>query len=135
VFTRAVCEQARATCGLTLTVFLRPHRRRELASDGVRYADARSSVGRRVQSVAKLRLEWYGGVFLLLQQRSKHSRGMVNPILTVSSSLLSKKGRSERSCSPETCVCQFGSTPPLYFLTCERLSGASRAWLTHFGRH
>jgi len=32
-----------------------PHRRRELASDGVRYADARSSVGRRVRSVAKLR--------------------------------------------------------------------------------
>jgi len=40
-----------------------PHRRRGLASDGVRYADARSSVGRRVRSVTKLRLEWYGGVF------------------------------------------------------------------------
>jgi len=38
-----------------------PHRRRELASDGVRYADARSSVGCRVRRVAKLRLEWYVG--------------------------------------------------------------------------
>jgi len=49
-----------------------PHRRRGLASDGVRYAGARSSVGRRFRSATKLRLEWYGGVFLLLQQRSKH---------------------------------------------------------------
>jgi len=40
-----------------------PHRRRGLASDGVRYADARSSVGGRFRSVTKLRLEWYGGVF------------------------------------------------------------------------
>ena len=46
-----------------------PHRRRGLASDGVRYAGARSSVGRRVRSVTKLRLEWDGGVFLFLQQR------------------------------------------------------------------
>jgi len=44
-----------------------PHRRRGLASDGVRYAGARSSVGRRFRSVTKLRLEWYGGIFLLLQ--------------------------------------------------------------------
>jgi len=50
---------------------------RSLSSDGVRYADARSSVGRRYRSVTKLRLEWYGGVFLLLQQRSKHPREMV----------------------------------------------------------
>jgi len=54
-----------------------PHRRRGLASDGVRYAGARSSVGRRFRSATKLRLEWYGGVFLLLQQRSKHPREMV----------------------------------------------------------
>jgi len=54
-----------------------PHRRRGLASDGVRYAGARSSVGRRFRSVTKLRLEWYGGVFLLLQQRSKHPGEMV----------------------------------------------------------
>jgi len=40
----------------------RPHRRRGLASDGVRYAGARSSVDRRVWSVTKPRLEWYGGV-------------------------------------------------------------------------
>ena len=54
-----------------------PHRRRGLASDSVRYAGARSSVGRRVRSATKLRLEWYGGVFLSLQQRSKHPRQMV----------------------------------------------------------
>jgi len=54
-----------------------PHPRRGLASDGVRYAGARSSVGPRFQSATKLRLEWYGGVFLLLQQRSKHPREMV----------------------------------------------------------
>jgi len=54
-----------------------PHRRRGLASDGVRYAGARSSVGRRFRSVTKLRLEYYGGVFLFLQQRSKHPREMV----------------------------------------------------------
>ena len=54
-----------------------PHRRQRLASDGVRYAGARSSVGRRFRSVTKLRLEWYGGVFLLLQQRSKHPQEMV----------------------------------------------------------
>jgi len=41
-----------------------PHRRRGLASDGVRYAGARSSVCGRFRSVTKLRLEWYGGVFL-----------------------------------------------------------------------
>jgi len=29
--------------------------------DGVRYAGARSSVGRRFRSVTKIRLEWYGG--------------------------------------------------------------------------
>jgi len=44
---------------------------------GVQYADARSSVCRRVQSVAILRLERYGGVRLLLQQRSKHPREMI----------------------------------------------------------
>jgi len=54
-----------------------PHRRRGLASDGVRYAGARNSVGRRFRSVTKLRLEWYGGVFLLLQQHSKHPRETV----------------------------------------------------------
>jgi len=56
-----------------------PYRRRVLASDGIRYADARSSVGRRFRSATKLRLYWYGGVFLLLllQQRSKHPREMV----------------------------------------------------------
>jgi len=54
-----------------------PHRRRRAASDGLRYAGARSSVGRRFRSVTKLRLEWYGGVFLFLQQRSKHPREMV----------------------------------------------------------
>ena len=54
-----------------------PHRRRGLASDGVRYAGARSSVGHRFRSVTKPRFAWYGGVFLLLQQRSKHPRGMV----------------------------------------------------------
>jgi len=56
-----------------------PHRRRGLASDDVRYADARSRVGRRFRSATKLRLEWYGGVFLLLllQQRSKHPREIV----------------------------------------------------------
>jgi len=55
----------------------RPHRHRGLASDGVRYAGARSSVGRRFRSVTKPWLEWYGGVFLLLQQRSKHPREMI----------------------------------------------------------
>ena len=56
-----------------------PHRRRGLASDGVRYADARSSVGRQFRSATKQRLEWYGGVFLLLllQQHSKHPREIV----------------------------------------------------------
>jgi len=54
-----------------------PHRRQRLASDGVRYAGARSSVGRRFRSATKLRLEWYEGVFLLLQQRSKHPREIV----------------------------------------------------------
>jgi len=69
-----------------------PLRRRGLASDGVRYADARSSVGRRFQSATKLRLEWYGGVFLLLllQQRSKHPREMVIT-LKVSTSLVKVK--------------------------------------------
>jgi len=54
-----------------------PHRRRELASDGVRYADARSNLGRRFRRVVKQTLEWHGGVFLLLQQRSKHPLEMV----------------------------------------------------------
>ena len=54
-----------------------PHRRRGLPSDGVRYAGAQSSVGRRFRSVTKLRLEWHEGVFLSLQQRSKHPRDMV----------------------------------------------------------
>ena len=31
-----------------------PHRRRGIASDGVRYVDARSSVGRRFRSVTKI---------------------------------------------------------------------------------
>ena len=35
------------------------------ASDGVRCAGTRSSVGRRVRSVTKLRLEWYGGGVLI----------------------------------------------------------------------
>jgi len=48
-----------------------PHCRRGLASDGVQYACARSSVGRRFRCVTKLGLEWYGAVFLLLQQRSE----------------------------------------------------------------
>jgi len=52
-----------------------PQRRRGLASDGVRYAGARSSVGRRFRGVAKLRLEMVGS-FVLLQQRSKHPREM-----------------------------------------------------------
>ena len=56
-----------------------PHRRRGLASDGVRYADAQSSVGCRFRSVMKLRLGWYGGVSLLLQQRSTHPREMAIP--------------------------------------------------------
>jgi len=47
------------------------------ASDGVRYADARSSVGREARSVTKLRFDPYGGVFLFLQERSKHVREMV----------------------------------------------------------
>jgi len=42
-----------------------PHHRRGLASDGVRYADAWSTVGRRFRSVAKLRLEWYEGGCLI----------------------------------------------------------------------
>jgi len=54
-----------------------PHRRRGLASDGVRYAGARSSFGRRFRSATKLRLEWYGRVLLLLQQRSKRPQKMV----------------------------------------------------------
>jgi len=36
-----------------------------------------SSVSREVRSVAKLRLQKYGGVFLLLQKHSKHPREMV----------------------------------------------------------
>ena len=56
---------------------VRHKRRRGLDSDGIWYAGARSSVGRRVRSVTKLRLEWYGGVFLLLQQHSKHPREMI----------------------------------------------------------
>ena len=39
-----------------------PHRRRGLASDGVRYADARSSVGRRFRSVTKLTKVRKGGM-------------------------------------------------------------------------
>jgi len=49
----------------------------ELASDGVRFADARGSVGRRVRSMTKVRLKWHGGVIVLLQQRPKHPREMV----------------------------------------------------------
>jgi len=54
-----------------------PHSRRGLTSDAVRSAGARSSVGRQLRSVTILRLQWHGGVFLLLQQRPKHSREMV----------------------------------------------------------
>ena len=54
-----------------------PHRRRGLASDGVRYAGARSSVGRWFRIATKLRLEWYGGMVVLLQQHSKHPRELV----------------------------------------------------------
>jgi len=56
-------------------------RQRRSTQTGVRYADSRSSVGRRFRSATKLRLAWYGGVFLLLllQQRSKHPREMVIP--------------------------------------------------------
>ena len=65
--------------------------------DGVRYPGARSSVGRRFRSVTKLRLEWYGGVFVLLQQRSKHPRGMV----------ITRKAAT----SHFVCVCQVPQTP------------------------
>ena len=40
-----------------------PHRRRGLASDGVRYADVRSSVGRRFRSVTKLTKVRKGGIW------------------------------------------------------------------------
>jgi len=62
---------------ILIPIFAWPHHRRGLASDGVRYVGARSSVGRRFRSVTKLRLEWNGGFSLLLQQRSKHPREMV----------------------------------------------------------
>jgi len=43
---------------------------------GLRYADARSSVGRRrFRSITKLRVDC--GIFFLLQQRSQHPREMV----------------------------------------------------------
>ena len=63
--------------GLGLTRLAWPHRRLELASDGVRYTDARNTVGRRARRVARRRLEWYVGKFIMLQQRSKHSRKVV----------------------------------------------------------
>ena len=71
------------------------HRRRGLASDSVRYAGARSSVGRRFRSATKLRFEWYGGDFLLLQQRSKHPREIV--------------------ITPKASTSDFNSTPPLRY--------------------
>jgi len=71
-----------------------PHRRRELASDGVRYADARNSVGRRVGSVVKLMLAWYGGIFLLLQQRSKKPQEMVNNAQGVNLNFALRRRRS-----------------------------------------
>jgi len=73
---KRVSPRARAEC-IQRNRLAWPHRRRGLASGGVRYADARSNVGRRFRSVTRLRLEWYGEVFLLLQQRSKHPREMV----------------------------------------------------------
>ena len=55
----SVSRMHAAYCRLVLS-------RRELASDGERFADdARSSVGRGVRSVTKVRLGRYGGVFLL----------------------------------------------------------------------
>jgi len=61
---------------VNLTLTLRPrrdpapvpcntHTHTGKASDGVLYAGARSSVGRRFRSVTKLRFEWYGGSFLI----------------------------------------------------------------------
>jgi len=82
-------------CDLWIYRRARPHRHRMLASDGVRYAGGRSSVGRRVRSVTKLRLEWYGGVFLLLQQRSKHPREIVVTPKASTSLLRSKSARYE----------------------------------------
>jgi len=43
------------------------------------YEDARSSIGRRVRSVTKLRLEQFGGVLVLFQQRLQHQREIVIP--------------------------------------------------------
>ena len=80
-----------------------PHRRRGLASDGVQYAGARSSVGRRFRSVTKLRLEWHGGVFLLLQQRSKHPREMfITPKASTSHLIPLLFGRARSRPSTET---------------------------------
>ena len=62
------------TTGLTAW----PHRRRGLASDSVRYAGARSSFVRRFLKRYETKVIMvYGGVFLLLQQRSKLPREMV----------------------------------------------------------
>ena len=72
-----VVQKASVACTTERNRLAWPHRRRGLASDGVWYAGPRSSVGRRFRSVTKLRLEWYGVVFLLLQQRLKHPREMV----------------------------------------------------------
>jgi len=42
-----------------------PHRRRGLASDGVRYAGAQSSFGRQFQSATKLKVRMVWGSFLI----------------------------------------------------------------------
>ena len=47
------------------------------------------------RSVAKLRLEWYGGLFLLLQQRSKHPREMV----------ITSKASSSHFCVEQNSAC------------------------------
>jgi len=80
-----------------------PHRRRGLALGGVRYAGARRSVGRRVGSVTRLRLAWYGGVFLLLQQRSKHPRELVRtPKASTSIFVWGREGQEEARHTPRS---------------------------------
>jgi len=57
-----------------------PHRCREQASDGVRYAGARSGVGRRVTeryATKVIRSYRWVHVFFLLQEHTKHPREMV----------------------------------------------------------
>ena len=62
---------------------------------------APSSVGRRLRSVTKLVLEWYWGVCLLLQQRSKHPREMfITPKASTSNlSILTTSARPSRAWS------------------------------------